>query len=168
MRRSDRVLRSSASWCVATLCLVWAVGGCAPSGTVPGAADPGADRQAVLDAHQALTEAYESGDANAFVMLLDKSDDLLIWHPRIEDRWTGIDEVQQRLPMMFARLGDASWLDVHLELSVQGDVAWLTSQVIIEAPGIEVPFTGRGTEVWKREGPDWRLAHAHWSENPEF
>jgi ketosteroid isomerase-like protein len=146
--------------------------GCTPSGG-PGqsagtAPDTAADRQAVIDAHQALVDAYMKGDAGAFVLLLEKSDDLLIYHPRLQDRWTGVDEVQQNLSNMFERLGESSWLDVHLDLSLAGDVAWLTSQVVIESPSVDKPFTGRGTEVWVRRGSNWRLIHGHWSENPEY
>jgi ketosteroid isomerase-like protein len=153
---------------VSVLCLTGAAIGCAGgAGDVQAPVDENADRRAVLDAHTALVEAYEKGDVDAFVLQLDKSDDLLIWHPRVQNRWTGIDEIQRELPKMFARLGESSWLDVHLAVHVNGDVAWLTSQVVLESPGIE-PFTGRSTEIWKREGHTWRLTHAHWSENPEF
>jgi len=169
--RARMPCRGTVAGLVFSICLVSALLGCG-GGTATGnpraAVDENADRRAVLDAHSALVEAYEKGDADAFLLLLDKSDQLLIWHPRVQNRWTGIDEIQQQLPAMFARIVEASWLDVHLELALEGDVAWLTSQVVLESRGIDVPFTGRATEIWKREGQSWRLAHAHWSENPEF
>lgn len=150
-------------------CLVAFIVSCAPPEvTDASGGDTAADRQAVLDAHQALVEAYQKGDADAFVLMLDKSDDLLIYHPRIEDRWQGIDDVQANLAPMFARLGKATWLDVHLDLEIEGDVGWITSHVVIESPNVDVPFTGRGTEIWIRRADSWRLVHGHWSPNPEF
>ena len=153
-------------------CLGLIATGCVPADRPAGAAgevrDPAVDTQEVLDAHGSLVEAFEKGDTNGFVLMLDKSDDLLIYHARLQDRWVGIDEVQKRLPEMFARLGKVTWLDVHLFISVESDVAWLTSQVLIESSGLEAPFTGRGTEIWVRRGGHWRLRHGHWSENPEF
>ena len=124
--------------------------------------------QAVLYAHGALVKAFEESDVEAFLRLLDKSDELLLYHPRIQNRLTGLDEIQQALPGMFEALGQTSWLDVHVGVAIEGDTAWLTSQIVIEASEVEVPFTGRGTEIWVRRGDSLRLAHAHWSDDPEF
>lgn len=146
-----------------------AAAGCAPApGTARGSADPALDRQAILDAHQEMVEAYQRGDAEAFLMLMEKTDSLLLYHPRVDDRWQGIEAVRQNLPRMFTNLGQSSWIDVHVAVTVNGDVGWLTSHTVIESPNVEVPFTGRGTEVWVRHGDNWRLAHGHWSANPEF
>lgn len=133
-----------------------------------GAADPAQARQEVIEAHRSLVEAYQKADVEAFALLLDKTDDLLIYHPRRQDRWHGILEAQQSLERMFEEVGKSVWLDVHLDVSVEGDVAWLTSHVVIESPSVELPFTGRGTEVWVRRAAGWKLAHGHWSANPEF
>jgi ketosteroid isomerase-like protein len=152
------------------VCLALIATGCAPAGSPEehAVADPAIDSQAVVEAHQGLVAAYEKRDTGAFLLLLDKSEDLLLFHPRLQDRWNGFDEIQRKLPGMFERLGESSWLDVHLAVSVESDVAWLTSQVLIESPGLETPFTGRGTEIWVRRGNVWRLRHGHWSDNPEF
>jgi len=132
------------------------------------APDTEADRQAVLEAHRELTEAFSRADVNAFVLLLDKSDDLVLFHPRLEARWVGSAEAQHNLSRMFEHVGPSSWLDVELRANVDHDTAWLTYDVVIESAGIAEPFTGRGTEIWVRRTPGWRLAHAHWSANPVF
>jgi ketosteroid isomerase-like protein len=67
---------------------------------------------------------------------------------------------------MFERLGNASWTEVHPALFVEGDVAWLTSHVLVESPEVERKFVGRGTEIWIRRDGQWRLVHGHWSEHP--
>ncbi len=126
------------------------------------------DAAAVVAAHEALIRAYEAGDVDGFVGLLDPSPGLLIYHPRLVHRYTGIDEVVGSLPRMFGRLRGASWVDAHTAVHVDGDVAWLNSHILIEAPGMMEPFVGRGTEIWLRRGGAWRLAHGHWSPNPEF
>lgn len=146
--------------------------GCAATDTpeerIAEASDPVIDARAVIEAHGTLVAAYEKGDTNVFLLMLDESDDVMLFHPRLQDRWVGLDEIRQNLPVMFERIGKTSWLDVHLSVTVEADAAWLTSQILIESPELEAPFTGRGTEIWVRRGNDWRLSHAHWSENPEF
>lgn len=157
--------------CALAGCLALVVSGCSGTSETGEAArpgEPGQTRQDVLEAHRTLVEAYQKGDAEAFALLLDKTDTLLIYHPRTQDRWHGILDAQQNLSAMFEDVGKSEWLDVHLDVSVEGDVGWLTSHVVIESPYVDQPFTGRGTEVWVRRAAGWKLAHGHWSANPEF
>jgi ketosteroid isomerase-like protein len=151
------------------VCVAVASSGCSASSSLFGraSADSG-DEAAVVAAHEALIAAYEAGDVDAFVALLDPTPDLLIYHPRLVHRYAGIDQVTGSLPRMFKRLQGASWLDAHASVNVDGSVAWLNSHVLIEAPGLDEPFAGRGTEVWVKRSGGWRLAHGHWSVNPEY
>jgi ketosteroid isomerase-like protein len=68
---------------------------------------------------------------------------------------------------MFGGYEEMSWTEVHPALQVRGDVAWLTYNVLAESPDLEHPFIGRGTEIWVRHNDEWRLAHGHWSAQPE-
>ena len=143
-----------------------------PTPTVNDTGDPGPARsepaaeEAVIEAHEALVRAYETGDTDAFLSLLWPSADLMIFHPLVEDRFDGIEEARSEVGRMFGRLGGASWIEVHPALFVEGDVAWFTSHVLVEAPGVDHKFVGRGTEVWVRRDGIWLLAHGHWSEHP--
>ena len=130
-------------------------------------ADATADRQAVVEAHEALLSAYEQGDIEAFVAGLDPTAELLIFHPRIRARFDGVDRVREEMGGMFARLGGAAWSDHHAIVQVKGDVAWITAQTLIESPNLDPPFTGRGTEIYVRKPEGWKLAHGHWSSLPE-
>jgi hypothetical protein len=165
--RVSTVLAAALLVCVGTTLI-----GCAapdrPDAGEEQAPGPEGAREALLEAHQALADAYQRGNVDDFLLLLEKSDDLLIYHPRMDDRFTGIDEARERLPSMFERLGKPTWLDVHVRARVEGGVGWVTSHVVIESNGIDEPFTGRGTEVWVLRDSGWRLAHGHWSANPEF
>jgi len=137
-----------------------------PAGGTTRAADPDRDTRAVIEAHEALIEAYETADTDAFVALLEPSAELLIFHPRLVDRFDGIDRAKQGLARMFERLGGAKWSVFHPIVIVRGEVAWVTSHVLIESPTLEAPLLGRGTEIWVRRGEGWRLVHGHWSEDP--
>jgi len=99
--------------------------------------------------------------------MLDPSAELLVFHPQFNHRFEGIDEVRQEIGKMFDRLAGADWSDHHAAVVVEGDVGWITSQVLIESPNLDPPFIGRGTEIYVRRPEGWRLIHAHWSAVPE-
>jgi len=136
----------------------------AESGTESGAED---DRQAVIDAHEALVRAYEGSDVEAFVAGLDPSPEVLIFHPRMQSRFDSVEKIRLEMGRMFARLGETRWTDVHASVRVEGDAAWLTAQIVIESPNVEPAFVGRATEIYLRREGRWRLTHAHWSADPE-
>lgn len=158
--------------CVLILLVMTSVG-CHPSGSPAERHEPEkivdatADRQAVVEAHEALVSAYEHGDVEAFVAGLDPSAELLIFHPRIRARFDGVDKVREEIDGMFARLAGAAWSDHHAIVQVKGDVAWVTAQTLIESPKLDPPFTGRGTEIYVRRPEGWKLIHGHWSALPE-
>lgn len=139
----------------------------APADEAASAASLERDRDEVIDAHLALVDAYDRGDADAFVRVLDPSAELLVFHPRLQARFDGVDEVRRELPRMFARLGEAEWSDLHALVNVHGDVAWLTSEVLVESPNLPQPFAGRATEIYVRKPDGWKLVHGHWSAAPE-
>ncbi len=143
---------------------------CAPAQQPPPAAaaerDVAADEQAVLEAHRKLIEAYQEGSIDGFSWLLTSSPDLVIFHPLERARFIGKEAAREGLLEMFGHLREAEWTEAHTALTLQGDVAWLTSEVLIESPSLRAPFLGRGTEIWVREDGGWRLVHGHWSPTP--
>lgn len=148
--------------------------GCAGPGEHAGAAtdrpaiDPDADRDALIDAHLQLLAGMESANAETFVAVLDDSPDLLIFHPFLRDRFHGIGEVRDNLNVMFSHMPESSWTEVHPAITIDGNVGWLTYNVLVKSAALEQPFIGRGTEIWTRTDDGWRLIHGHWSENAEL
>jgi len=124
--------------------------------------------QALIDAHLALIGAFENRDVDAFLGLLDPSSQTLIFHPLLENRFDGSDRVREAVPRMFANLSDVSWTDVHPTVMIQGDVAWMTSELLVTSSHMSDPFIGRGTEVWILRDNGWRLIHAHWSKHAKL
>jgi ketosteroid isomerase-like protein len=124
------------------------------------------DETAIIEAHKALIRSYETADYQAFVALLAPGPELLIFHPYLENRFDGLEQAEQRLGVMFERLGEATWTEVHPAILVEGDIGWVTSHVLLNSPNMDRPFVGRGTEIWRRYEEGWRLVHAHWSEHP--
>ena len=123
------------------------------------------DEGAVISAHRTLIRAFQEGDVETAMGLLEPEDGLLIFHPFLENRFDGYEEVREGLTRMMRRVTGLEWTEVHQTLDIEGNVAWLTAQILIKAPGLEPPFVGRGTEIWVRRHEQWRLAHGHWSEH---
>lgn len=143
---------------------------CSPGGedgAVPAEPDPEQVMQDVLAAHEAFVSAYENADVDAMVSLLDAAEPTMVFHPLLENRYDGIEEIRQGLAMMFGTIGDPAWTEAHPKVRVTGDAAWLTYHVIIESQSMENAFVGRGTEIWVRTDDGFRLAHAHWSTHPD-
>ena len=162
------------SWIpLVAMLLVVAAAGCGPAEPPASQPEPeqvvdvSADRRAVVEAHEALLAAYEQGDIEAFVAVLDPTAELLIFHPRVRARFDGVEKVREEMGRMFAGLGGAAWSDHHAVVQVKGDVAWITAQTLIESPNLDPPFTGRGTEIWVRRPDGWKLTHGHWSALPD-
>ena len=123
------------------------------------------DEGAVIAAHRNLIRAFQEGDVEAALGLLEPEDSLLIFHPFLENRFDGYEEVREGLTRMMGRVTEIEWTEVHQALEMEGNVAWLTSQILLKSPSLERPFVGRGTEIWVRRRGQWRLSHAHWSEH---
>jgi hypothetical protein len=123
------------------------------------------DEGAVIAAHRELIRAFQEGDTESALGQLVPNASLSIFHPFLENRFDGYEETREGLARMLDRVEGMEWTEVHQTLDLEGNVAWLTSQILVKAPGLEPPFIGRGTEIWVRLHGNWRLTHAHWSEH---
>ena len=126
------------------------------------------EEQSLIDAHLALIAAFQNLDADAFVALLEPTQPLLIFHPLLENRFDGRDEAREGVARMFSRMDDVSWTDVHPTVMIRGELAWVTSQILVTSSHMSDPFVGRGTEIWIRGDDGWKLIHGHWSEHAKL
>ncbi len=168
MHRQEGAIRPAAVLLLAVACVLGAA--CSPpAGDAHEAApqhDPDQAREAVVQAHEQLLAAFEAGDVETLTGLMLPAPELLIFHARLENRFDGHEQVREGLTRMLGRFGTASWWEAHPTVSVEGNVAWMTSHVVVESPGLAEPFLGRGTEIWVWRPEGWKLAHGHWSPVP--
>jgi ketosteroid isomerase-like protein len=148
------------------LCALMVMAGVGTWGGISACAQSASPEESVLRAHRAWVKAYENTDVDAMMSLLDVSPQLVIFHPMVHNRFHGGDEIRAGLTRMFQRLGKATWTEAHLQTNVEGDVAWITSNMALESNDLKVPIVGRATEIWLRTGEEWRLVHAHYSADP--
>lgn len=162
-------------WCRAAafglpaVALALALPACSREGPTPRGREAVAPeiQQALIVAHRGLVEAFERGDTDGVCALLHPSQELLLFHPLLRGRFNSVEHIRKELPAMFAAMGRASWTEVHPMVVANGDVAWVTSNLLVEAEKLERPFVGRGTEIWVHEDGRWQLVHGHWSVLPE-
>lgn len=126
------------------------------------------DEAGLIAAHKELIQAYEKADPEQIAALLDPTRRLHIFHPFLENRFDGIEHAKEGLGRMMARLGETSWTEVHPSVMTEGNLGWITSQVLIKSANLDEPFVGRGTEIWIKYDDGWRLIHGHWSINGEL
>ena len=80
------------------------------------------DIQAVLAAHEAFVSAYEQSDVEGVVARFEPDAALLIFHPVLENRYSGLGDITEGLAVMFERMGDPAWSEAHPEVRVVGDL----------------------------------------------
>ena len=136
-----------------------------PTGAGESAED--ALRTAVMQSHEQLVQAFEKGDADGFAALLEPSGELLFFHPIYENLFVGGDRTLDGLRRMFRLMGAAEWTDITTKVRVLGDVAWVMTTSHVVSKRHSLSMDNRGTEVWVNTQSGWRLAHGHWSLNPE-
>jgi ketosteroid isomerase-like protein len=141
---------------------------CSCSGSTPEEGIPGVtestDPSEVIEAHEGLVRALEAGDVEVLASILDRSPEFLIFHANLASRIDDVDEAMRGFEKMSRSLGTTEWTEVHAMVSRHGDLAWLTSHLLLEAPALDEPFVGRATEIWIRRADGWKLVHGHWSD----
>ncbi len=145
-----------------------ALGGCGQTAsTTPQEPDASADAPApgsLLSAHETLVEALIGGDVAGVVALLETEPPPLVFHPRVDARFEGVEEIRSGLEQMVAVTGPLGWTEVHGEVTQEGAAGWLTYHVLVESERMGEVVAARATEAWRYEEGAWRLAHVHWSE----
>jgi len=132
----------------------------------PASMSDSTDPSGVIEAHEKLIRALETNDVESLASVLDQSSEFLVFHPKSASRINEIDEAMRGFERMSRSLGVTEWTEVHAMINRRGDLAWLTSHMLMEAPALDEPFLGRGTEIWIRRVDGWKLVHGHWSDEP--
>ncbi len=137
-----------------------------PSDTQPSAEQ---DREEILRLHREFMTANQPLDSAHLRKICVDGPDELVWFNLNQSNYYGLEHIAQLWDMLRAILagqeGEVSELrDERVE--VEGDMALVTCQLRYKGDfGNLGTFDTdtRGTEVWRRRGGEWKLAHGHWS-----
>lgn len=126
------------------------------------------DGSEVLRLHREFAEANGPLDSNYLRSRVVQDPEELVWFNLNGSIYVGTDHIAQLWDMLSSIMGgEAAIANLRDErVQVVGDVAWVTYLSTYQAEfGNLGNFNAdlRGTEVWRRENGQWRLAHAHFS-----
>lgn len=119
-----------------------------------------ADLAAVVAANAAFYEAHEARDLAAMQAVWEHSDRVVCTHPGwpILRGWTDVEESWRRI---LGGPGRNQFIITNDAVEIVGDVAWVTCDENLVAPG--VTGTVAATNVFVRAGERWLLLNHHGS-----
>lgn len=118
------------------------------------------DHDAVAAANAAFYEAHEARDLAAMQAVWEHSDRVVCTHPG----WPilrGWDDVEASWRRILGGPGRNQFIITNDSVEVVGDVAWVTCDENLVAPG--VTGTVAATNVFVRTGEQWLLVNHHGS-----
>jgi Domain of unknown function (DUF4440) len=115
----------------------------------------------VLDLERAAMDGWQKGDPGPALEVLDP--EVTYIHSSVGVRLDGREAVQALFEQYRGQPLFDSYEIVDPKVQVAGDVAIL-SYVLVRHNG-DRSSRWYGTEVYRRQGDDWRVVHAHWSDD---
>jgi hypothetical protein len=115
----------------------------------------------VLDLERAAMNGWAKGDPSPALAVLDP--EITFIHSAVGNRLDGLDAVRAQFEQYRGRPLFDSYEIVDPKIQVAGDAAIL-SYVLVQHVG-DTSSRWHGTEVYQRTANDWRVIHAHWSED---
>ena len=122
------------------------------------------DEDAVVEANAAFYRAIETLDSEQLDAILAKLEPVRVVHPG----WplvSGRAEVKASWERIFDNAGMMQFTISDIEVHVQGDLAWLlcTERLTSVQGGRVIEGLVATTNIYRREGGAWRIAHHHGS-----
>jgi ketosteroid isomerase-like protein len=130
-----------------------------------------ADREAILEVHRRYLEANAILDAEALSHLWSH-DPSNVYFNLTGHTYRGFDHWAKLWNYYSTRMrAEVPWRSWDHNLWIHGDMALLTCHRLSqlswigeeESPIDDAPMVSRSTEIYVREGDEWRVAHVHYS-----
>jgi ketosteroid isomerase-like protein len=127
------------------------------------------DDQAAIKARvEKYKDSISAADATLGATLFSQNSEVSFIHPRgHEHGWPAIEKgIYGMFAQTFAKR-DLKSSDEHI--TVYGDTAWVEFYWVFDATlkdNSPLQTKGRETQIWNKEGEQWRLVHVHYSGMP--
>ncbi len=123
-------------------------------------------REILLNFHRDHVKAWQQKSLGNLRRLY--SDDVVVFNTVPPPRFSDFKTFENTLQQYFAQIQDLTLFTENIQIEVEGDVGWITSQYLM-AYQMKEQFlrqTGRWTEVYQRKEGEWKLVHLHSSADP--
>jgi len=123
-------------------------------------------RERLLHLHRKHVRAWEQKSLDHLRDLY--SGDAVVFNIVPPARFPDFKTFENTLQQYFAQMQDLSILTSNIQIEVNGEVAWITSQYLMayHRNGRLVRQNGRWTEIYCQNEVDWKLTHLHSSPDP--
>ena len=123
-------------------------------------------REQLLNLHRHHVKAWEQ---KSFDHLRDLyNDDAVIFNIVPPPRFSDFKTFENTLNQYFTQIKEVSILTSNIQIEVQGNVSWVTSQYLMayNLNGQLIRQNGRWTEIYFLTNGEWKLSHLHASPDP--
>ena len=123
-------------------------------------------RELLLSLHREHVKAWQQKSLSNLRRLY--SEEVVVFNTVPPPRFSDFKTFENTLHQYFAQIEELTLFTENIQIEVEGDVGWITSQFLM-AYQIKDQFlrqTGRWTEIYQRDDGDWKLAHLHSSSDP--
>lgn len=123
-------------------------------------------RERLLNLHREHVKAWQQQSLGNLRRLY--SGEVIVFNTVPPPRFSDFKTFENTLQQYFAQIRDLTLFTENIQIEVEGDVGWITSQYLMTYQ-IKDQFlrqTGRWTEIYQRDDGDWKLAHLHSSSDP--
>jgi ketosteroid isomerase-like protein len=128
------------------------------------------DAARILELHREFVTANQNIDVEWLRAHMAPGPDTLTWFNLNKSDYIGVDHICRLWEFLAHVAGGAEQfvqsIDPHVH--IDGNIAWVDSHIDLEADfGAmgKVKQSSRATEIWQRDGDDWKMVHFHCSEH---
>jgi ketosteroid isomerase-like protein len=126
------------------------------------------DEKRIRELHAGFCEANKTGDVAFLRAHMAPGAEALTWFNLNQSNYLGVDHICELWDFLRGvSAGKEAQIKLRDErISVRGDAAWVVYQIDFRADfGAmgKVAQDARCTEIWERQGGDWRMVHFHCS-----
>ena len=125
-------------------------------------------RESLLKMHRQHVKAWEEKNMDNLRGLY--TEEVIVFNTVPPPRFSDFKTFENTLQQYFGQIKEVSILTSNIQIEVQGEVAWVTSQYLMayHRNGDLLRENGRWTEIYRQEKNegDWKLIHFHSSPDP--
>jgi ketosteroid isomerase-like protein len=126
------------------------------------------DEDQILELHHGFVEANTTGDWAYLEAHMAPGPEGFRWYNLNKSVYVGMDHIVRLWKFLVAMGGNADIPIKEEQITVNGDMGFVSYIMQFDAdfgPMGKVSQSARSTEIWERQGGEWKMVHFHCSEH---